>query len=83
MSDTRIRTIILPISVRNIGSNHYSINEYILLEMYLPGKRNNKDIRVKITREAYLVDGLKTKILFNTDVINLEKINIIILRNKA
>ena len=74
--------MILPILVRGIDSNYYSINEYILLEIYLLGKRNNKDIRAKITREAYLIDDLKIKILLSTDVINLEKINIIILRNK-
>ena len=63
--------------------NYYSIKEYVLLEIYLLGKRNNKDIRAKIIRKIYLVDSLKVKILFKIDVINLEKINIIILRNKV
>ena len=66
-----------PISVRGIGSNHYSINEYMLLEIYLLGTRNGKDIRVKITREVYLVDGLKVKILLRTNIIGPKKIDII------
>ena len=78
-----IRTMASPISVRGIGSNHHSTKEYVLLEMYLPGKRNGKDVRAKITREAHLVDGLKAKMLLGTDVIGPEKIDLITSRNEA
>ena len=39
--------------------------------------RNGKDIRVKITREVYLVDGLKVKMLLRTNIIGPKKIDII------
>lgn len=79
MPNTRIRTIASLILVRDIGSNYHSINKYVLFKIYLSGKRNSKDMRVKITREAYLIDRLKVKILLNTGVIRSKKINIITL----
>ena len=39
------------------------------------------DVRAKITREIYLIDGLKAKILLGTNIIKLEKINIITFKN--
>ena len=72
-----IRTIASPISIRGIGSNYYTTREYVLLEIYLPSKYYSKDVRTKLTREAYLIDGLKVKILLGTNIIGPEKINII------
>ena len=81
--DTHIRTMASPISVRGIGSNHHSTNKYVLLEIYLPGTRNGKDVRAKITREAHLVDGLKAKMLLGTDIIGPKKIDIITSKSQA
>ena len=78
-----IHIIISPISVRDIGINHYSISEYILLDMYLLGRYNDKEVRAKLTRKIYIVDNLKAKILLEIDIINLEKINIITSKNKV
>ena len=55
----------------------------MLLKIYLLNKRNNKNIRVKIIKEVYLVDSLKVKILLDIDVIRPEKINIITSRNEV
>ena len=76
-----IRTIALPISVRGISTNYYSTNEYVLLEIYLLGTRNGKNIRAKITREAYLVNSLKVKMLLGTNIIGPKKIDIIASKN--
>ena len=53
----------------------------MLLEIYFLGKRNGKEVRAKVTREAYLIDGLKAKILLGTDVIGPKKIDIITLKS--
>ena len=82
-SDIHIRIIASLILVRGINTNHHLINQYVLLKIYFPGKRNNKDVRVKIIREAYLIDNLKTKILLNIDIINPEKIDIITFKNQV
>ena len=47
-SDAYIYTIILLISVRGIELDHYLTNKYILLKIYFPEIRNNKDVRAKI-----------------------------------
>ena len=69
--------------MRGIDTNYYFTKKYVLLDLYLLGRRNNKKIRAKIIREVYLIDGLKIKILLGTNIINLKKINIITLRNEA
>ena len=53
----------------------------MLLKIYFLGIRNNKDIRVKIIREIYLIDNLKVKILLRTNIIRSKKINIITSKN--
>ena len=74
----KINIIILPISVRGIGSNYHSTNEYMLLEIFLLNKRERKEGLAKIVRKVYLVDKLKAKMLFRTDIIGPEIIDIII-----
>ena len=81
--DIHVRTMASPISVRGIGTNHHSTSEYVLLDMYLPGRHNSKEVRAKITREAHIVDDLKAKMLLGTDIIGPEKIDIITSRNEA
>ena len=71
------------ISVRGININYYSTNEYILLKVYLSKTRNGIDIRVKIIREAHLIDDLKIRMLLSTDIIKPKKIDIIIFKNQA
>lgn len=80
---THVRTITSPISIREIGTNHHSTNEYMLLDIYFPDKRDGKDMRAKITREAHLIDNLKAKMLLGTDIIGPERIDIITSKNQA
>ena len=69
--------------MRKIDANYYFITKYILLEIYLSSKYNGKKVRVKLVREVYLIDKLKAKILFSTNVIDSKKINLVTLRNKT
>ena len=69
--------------MRGININYYSINKYMLLEVYLSRIRNEIDVRVKIIRKAYLVNNLKTRILLSTDIIKSKKINIITFKNQV
>lgn len=72
----------LLISMRGIGTNYYSIKEYILLKIYFLDKYNKKEVRAKITRKTYLINSLKAKMLLDIDIIGLEKIDLITSRNK-
>ena len=69
--------------MREININYYSINEYMLLKIYLSRIRNKINVRVKIIREAYLVNNLKIRILLNTNIIKLKKIDIITSKNQV
>ena len=62
----------LTIIVRSIGSNRYFINKYILLPIFVPRKRNGKNIIIKFIHEVYLVDNLKVKMLININIIGLK-----------
>ena len=53
----------------------------MLLEIYFLGIRNNKNMRAKVIRETYLIDGLKTKMLLETDIIEPKRIDIITFKN--
>ena len=55
----------------------------MLLKMYFSNKRNDKNIRVKIIKKTYLIDDLKTKMFLKIDIIDFEKIDIIISKNQA
>ena len=58
-------------------------NKYILLKIYFLDIRDDKDIRVKIIRETYLINNLKVKILLRTDIIESKKINIITFKSQV
>ena len=80
-SNIYIRIITLLISIREININHHSTNKYILLKIIFLNKRNDKNVRANIIKKVYLISNLKTKVLLKTNIIELKKINIIILRN--
>jgi hypothetical protein len=47
--------------------------------MYFPGNnKNKKQVLTKISRKAHLTDDLIAKLLINTDILVLEKVDIII-----
>ena len=79
----RINIIASPILIRGIGSNYHSTNEYMLLEIFLLGKREGKEGLAKIIREVYLVDRLKAKMLLGTDIIGPKIIDIIIFKKQV
>ena len=79
----KIHFIVTTITIRGISNNRYFINKYILLPIFIPRKRNNKDIVVKLIREVYFIDNLKVKILISTDIINLENIDIITFKGEV
>lgn len=72
--DTLIRIMILSIIVRNLNDIKHRIDEYIIAFMYFSKIKNEKSIFAKIAREIHLIDNLKTNMLIENDLINLEKI---------
>jgi len=52
----------------------YLINNYFVLDMYIKNNIHNKKFIVYICREIYIVNNLKTKLLFYINIIILERI---------
>ena len=67
-----------PISVRGIGANKHQTDEYVVLPIYLPGKKQNEDVMAMISpREIHIVDQLKAQMLVGNDILQPEKIDIL------
>ena len=71
------------ITVRGIGSNNYTINKYIIFDIYIFGIKKNKPVKAFIIKKAYIVDGLKAKMLVGIDIMGFELINISVARKTA
>ena len=59
--------------------NKYSINKYIIFNIFIFKVNNNNLIKIKIMWKIYIINGLKAKMLININIIKFKKINIIIL----
>ena len=72
--------------MREIENNIYEINEYIIYEIYLSnGKDKNEYIIIAktISREIYLINELAIDILLENDILVLEEINLLFLKEIA
>ena len=69
--------------MRKIKNNIYEINKYIIYKIYLFNEKNKNEyiIIVKITlREIYLIDELVIDIWLKNDILILEEINLLFLK---
>ena len=70
-----IRKIITLISIRNLDINKHISDEYAIIDMHFSKKnKHEKSILIKITRETYLIDDLKTNIFIENDCIDSKEI---------
>ncbi len=72
------------ISVWEIDFNKHMTSEYVIVPIHLVNivKSNQQEVEVIITWETHLVDGLKTKMLVEMNIIRSEQIDIIILKKQ-
>ena len=70
----KIRRIILSLRVKDLNLAMHDTNEYILILMYISTSKNDVKILYRIFREIYLISNLKTHLLIDNNVIDLEKI---------
>ena len=72
--------------MRGIKNDIYEINKYIIYKIYLFNKKNTNEyiVIIKITRrEIYLVNKLVVDILLKNDILILEEINLLFLKEIA
>ena len=72
--------------MRGIENDIYEINKYIIYKIYLFNEKNKNErvIIIKITlREIYLVNKLVVDMLLRNDILVLEEINLLFLKEIA
>ena len=74
--DLEIHRMKDPITVRAIGTAKYPTDEYVILNIYMPGLVNGKVEVVQITAEVHLVRSLKARLLIGVDVLDSEGMDI-------
>lgn len=72
----------LSFRVKNLKSTIYDINKYVLILIYIFINKNDIEILYRIYKKIYLINNLKTHILFNNDVIDFKKIILNVKQNK-
>ena len=68
---------VTPITVRGLGTNVHQCSEFVMLDLFLPGK----DAAAKIHCGARVVDHLKANMLIGMDIMGPEGIDILISKN--
>lgn len=62
-----------PITLRGIGTNRHSTNEWTRLSFFMKGRTpEGKPVIIKFTREIHVVDNLKANILIGMDILGPE-----------
>jgi len=64
------------INVRDINTTKYFLNEFIILNFFIPGVVDGKIELIKITAEIYLMSNLKIKLLLGVNVLDSMRIDI-------
>ena len=69
-----------PLVVRGIGSNKHTTAEYVNLEIHIPGRHatDGRPVEALLKRPAYVVDGLRAKMLIGMDVMTPEDVDLVI-----
>ena len=74
--DIYVKKTKLPVTIRGVKSVLYFINDYCLLDLYIPKIFNSKKTIDYIRREIYIVDDLKTKMFIKIDILELKRMQI-------
>ena len=62
-----------PITLRGIGTNRYSTNEWTTVSFFMKGKTpEGKPVMIKFTHDIHVVDNLKANLLVGMDILGPE-----------
>ena len=71
-----IRKMATPVTVRGIGTNRHTTDEYAIIDIHFLGVKNGKPAIAVLRREVHLVTDLKANFLIGTDIMGPEKFKI-------
>ena len=75
LNDT-IRIIITFLKIRDLSTHRHESAKYVICDIHLKEKKNDKSITSVFRREVHLINNLKANMLINNDVIEFENIMI-------
>ena len=67
--EAKIMKTAVPFTLRGIGKELHDSSEYVLQDIYLPGRTKDGPAIAHITREIHIVDSLKAKAFIGMDII--------------
>lgn len=80
----KIFKIKISFRVRSINMDFYNIDKYMLIPFYILSiNKDSLKYLVKIIRKLYILNNIKTYILFSNDILSPESFFIDITNNKA
>ena len=74
--DVQIQTLSDAINVRGVGDTMHQCTDFAVLDFYVPGSNSRKIVLAHFSREIYIVDKLKAKVLMGIDIIGLERMSV-------
>ena len=69
--------------MRGIGTEKHRISEYVNLNVYFPGKIDNREATAHVTREAHVIDGLKANMFVEINLLAFKGFVIDLAKKKA
>ena len=70
------------ITIKGIGFSKHLTAKYVITPILFTGERNGKLIKVRLIKKAYIVQGLKVKILLKINIMGPKKFEISLITKK-
>ena len=67
-----ILRLLKPLFIKNVDTSKFSINKYIIQNIYFIKHIGNKFVKFCVKRELHIVKELNTKVLIGLDIIGFE-----------
>ena len=61
-----------PLFIKDVGASKFSINKYIIQNIYFIKHIGNKPVKFYVKKKLYIVKELNIKVLINLDIIKLK-----------
>lgn len=74
--DVEIYIVVFSLRTRDIDATTHETNEYVQISVYFWDIKNEQQILIRITKELYLINDLKTNLLIDNDFLESENFTI-------
>ena len=75
--------MIIFLKIRDLNIHRYESAKYVICDIHLKEKKNDKSIMSIFRREVHLINNFKTNMFINNDIIEFESIMINSIKKQA